>query len=195
MGNTVEALRNLGHAGPVPPTTGEALMLVRELRDRCLSPTPAQLAALRAAGYDAAGVPGAGAPAAAAAVASPPPPCPDSAAHVKALLRVLRRADVDAATPATRTALRHLADLRRRAPASPHAAAAAVPWGGRAGGAGTAGRDAYGRGEGAGAATGAVGPCPSLLEVRTAIEDLPLSEPMMERLFDLVGGWARRNAL
>ncbi|GLC35024.1 hypothetical protein PLESTM_000270800 [Pleodorina starrii] len=173
-GSAVEALRNLGHDGPVPPTTGEALMLAGELRDRCLAPTAEQVAALRAAGY--------GTPAAdpAAAAVPPPPllPYPDSVAHVKALLRVLRRADTDAATPATRTALRHLGELRRRAPASAAAAAAAAataPWAACGGGGGGGGR------------SGGVDPCPSQLEVRAAIEDLPLSEAMMERLFDL--GW------
>ncbi|GIL60059.1 hypothetical protein Vafri_14730 [Volvox africanus] len=167
-GTAVEALHALGHVGPVPPTTGEALMLALELRDRCFRPKPAHIAALHAAAPMFSGAAGSAAAAAAAAAE------PDSLAHFKAMLRVLRRADTDAATPATRTAQRHLAELRRRTPASPHAAAAAVaPWSG-------------------GGAAAAVGPCPSQLEVRAAIDDLPLSETMMERLFDLVGSvrWA-----
>ncbi|EFJ41879.1 hypothetical protein VOLCADRAFT_107510 [Volvox carteri f. nagariensis] len=139
----------------------QALMLSAELRDRCLRPRPGHLAALRAVGYG--GFSSLQAPSAA--------PYPDSIAHVKAVLRVLRRADTEAATPATRTALRHLAELRRRTPASSHAAAAA-PWV---------------RGRGGGSPAAALGPCPSQLEVRAAIEDLPVSEILVERLFDL--GW------
>ncbi|GLI70714.1 hypothetical protein VaNZ11_015738, partial [Volvox africanus] len=163
-GTAVEALQALGHVGPVPPTTGETLMLASELRDRCFRPKPAHMAALHAAAATFSGAAGSAAAAAAAAAAEP-----DSLAHFKAMLHVLRRADTDAATPATRTAQRHLAELRRRTPASSHAAAAAVaPWSD-------------------GGAAAALGPCPSQLEVRAAIEDLPLSETLMERLFDL--GW------
>ncbi|GIL82470.1 hypothetical protein Vretifemale_11458, partial [Volvox reticuliferus] len=167
-GTTAEALQKLGHVGPIPPTTGETLMLVSELRDRCLRPKSAHIAALRAATALSGAAAGSAATNAVLAAAAEP----DSVAHFKAMLRVLRRADTDAATPATRTAQQHLAELRRRTPASSHAAAAAIaPWSGGS----------------AAAAAAAVGPCPSQLEVRAAIEDLPLSETMMERLFDL--GW------
>ncbi|KAG2501427.1 hypothetical protein HYH03_001210 [Edaphochlamys debaryana] len=150
-------LRALGLAGPVPPNVGECLMLAQELTDRCLTPSPAMRAALEAAGY-------------------PPPstaPQPESTAHAKAVLRVLRRSDVEAATPATRHGIKALADLRRRPLAAPHAAVAAA---------------VAGAPSGAGAAGLALGPCPSHLEVQVAASDQPMSEAIMTRLIDL--GWS-----
>ncbi|PNH05760.1 30S ribosomal protein S3, partial [Tetrabaena socialis] len=145
-GEPVERLRALGLAGPVPPTTGEALMLAEELRDRCLPTTGQQLAALHILGYDG--------------------PAPESVAHVRAVLRVLRRADTEAATPSTRAALGLFTELRRRAPAPPSAVAAAVA----------------GVEDGSGLAQ-----CPSQLEVRVAIDQLPPTEQLLGRLINL--GW------
>ncbi|GFR45029.1 hypothetical protein Agub_g6340 [Astrephomene gubernaculifera] len=179
-GPAVEALRALGHWSAVPPTTGEALMLAGELRNRCMKPTHAQLAALRTAGYggsrtcDRSSNSSSNSSSMGDVVEAP---VPESVAHVKAILRVLRRADKDAATPASRGELREWEELRRRAPAGGHAAAAAVARvHGGGGGGGGSGR------------VGTLGPCPSRLEVRTAIEELPLSEEMLERLLDL--GWS-----
>lgn len=141
---------SLGHRGPVPPTIGEATMLAQELRDRCMRPTQAQLSALRAVGYFD-GAAGGGR-------AVPAGPVPDNVATVKAIFRVMRRADLAAAAPASRRQLDQLAALRRRALQSA-----------------------------GGSAAGAVGPCPSSLEVEAAVEALPLSHEMLERLVEL--GW------
>ncbi|KAG2446994.1 hypothetical protein HYH02_008148 [Chlamydomonas schloesseri] len=230
QGEPVEALRALGLSGPVPPTTGEALSLAAELRDRCLPAAPHHLAALRAMGwYDhnhsyshscsrggssssSSSSSGSSGTAAAAVVGGGGSgggeagvPEPESVAHFKAVLRVLRRADTDAATPATRGALRHLCELRRQQHGgSGGGGATAAGSAGPAVAAGMAARLSDGfAGAVSGAAAGASGQhvagsssssssssssCPSQLEVRVAIEELPLSEQMADRLLEL--GWS-----
>ena len=230
------ALRALGLSGPVPPTTGEALSLAAELRDRCRPAAPHHLAALRALGwYDnsgssstsggssgggnsssrgggsssssgGSGSSGGGSSSSGGSSGGAAVLEPESVAHVKAVMRVLRRADTDAATPATRGALRHLAELRRQqhgvsaggggggGGAAAAVAAASGATGAAGAGAGTAGGGGGGGGggrRGGGGSWGVLGTCPSQLEVRVAIEELPLSGQMADRLLELVGGLVR----